>query len=188
MRRGQVSTSTGLLSIIGGVASVSGLVIVLVRTLGVSDVAVSLVSIAVALLTGIYSGYVARAARKLRVAPHVFLSYSHQDQQRAQEIAEALRENGVKVWLDIEQLRPGDQIHSLIEKAVDNADTFVALLSQTERANLAFELGLARAKGIKVIPVLLSDAAIPSDLQGVRYVDLRHDFPHGLAELVKAAS
>jgi len=47
---------------------------------------------------------------------------------------------------------------------------------------------MARARGVKIIPVIVSDAELPFDLRNLRYIDLRHERTAGLQELVKTAT
>jgi hypothetical protein len=39
---------------------------------------------------------------------HIFLSYAGADTQAAHQFAEILRSNGLDVWFDKDNLRPGD--------------------------------------------------------------------------------
>jgi len=76
-----------------------------------------------------------------------------------------------------------------VQRGIEDADAFVALLSEQARPNLLLELGMARARGLRIIPVLVAaEAELPSDLQGLRYIDLRHERSRGLEELVKATT
>jgi hypothetical protein len=173
-------------SIIGLTVSLAGTVYFLKEKLDLSDLSISLVSAIVAGLAGVFSSYGVHIAKKLSYAPRVFISYSHSDQAAASEVVAALRTSGARVWLEEERVKPGESIRKAVEKGIENADTFVALLSEKPGSNLLLELDLARAKGIRVVPVLLSNAEVPLDLQGVRYIDLRHDRSAGIKQLVRA--
>jgi len=188
MKREAISDFVGLVSVVGSISALVALLFILGKSLHFSEFTISVAAAAVGTLVGIFSKYLAGVAKKLRVAPRVFLSYSHDDQEVARIVADALRNRGARIWLDAERVEPGQAFRPAIEKAIDDADTFVALLSEKRSANLMYELGLARAKGLRVIPVLLADAAVPADLEGVRYIDLRPGHPRGLEELVKAAT
>jgi hypothetical protein len=187
MKRGMVSTLASSLSILGSLASLFGILFFLQKSLHMSELAVSGITVIVSGLFGIFSGYLVKLIKKVRVAPRVFLSYSHANQATAEKLSETLRAHGVRVWLDSERMKPGDEIRPMIERAISDTDTFLALLSGRPSPNLSIELGLARAKGLRVIPVLLEGAQIPSDLKDLRYIDLR-DFAHGLSELVEAVT
>lgn len=188
MNRKTIAQTTAVISVVGAVVSAVALLAVLGKTLKLSEFSLSIVSAALGVLAGMYSMYFARFAKKLKLSPRVFISYSHADQTVAREIAEALRTHGARVWLDQERLKPGDSIREAVQQGIDDADAFVALLSEQARPNLLFELGMARAKGLRIIPVLLAEGELPSDLQGLRYIDLRHERSRGLDELVKATT
>jgi len=143
---------------------------------------------ALGLLAGLLSSYLADFTKKLRTAPRVFLSYSRENERAATKVAEALRSHGALIWMDVERLKAGDEFQSVIKKAIDDADSFVLLLSDNQGSFWKYELGLARSKGLRIIPVLLQDVPVPGDLKNLQYVDLRKDFSSGMDELVKAAT
>jgi hypothetical protein len=188
MKRELVSHTATISAVLGAIASLAGLGLYLQKSLHVSELALASVAVILGGLAGIFSKYIADLVQKLRVAPRVFLSYSYANRAVAEKLSETLRARGARVWLDLERMKPGDEIWPTIEKAIEDTDTFIALLSGNLSANLAFELSIARAKGLKVIPVLLEDVQIPSDLKGLRYIDLRGDYSHGLDELVRAVT
>jgi hypothetical protein len=51
----------------------------------------------------------------------VFLSHSAKDRAVVREIAEQLRKDGVKMWLDEWVLKPGDSIPAKIEEGVERS-------------------------------------------------------------------
>jgi hypothetical protein len=87
----------------------------------------------------------------------------------------------------MEQIEPGQSISGTIEKAIRDADTFVALLSKEQGPNLMLELGLAKARGLRVIPVLLEPADVPSDIASLRFIDLTSNRETGLEQLARIA-
>jgi len=177
-----------LLSVVGVIASAGGLILILGRRLSPKDLWLSILSIAAAFIAGLSSKYIAQFARRLSPSHRVFLSYAHSDQPAATEIATLLRSKGAHVWFDLDRVKPGESIRDAIEHAMEDADTFVVLLSNEPSRYLTFELGVAQAKGLRVIPVLLNDAEVPLNLQDVQYIDLRHERSHGLEKLVSAAT
>jgi hypothetical protein len=168
--------------------SLSGLFFIFQKKLHFPELTVSTVTAVMGLLAGLFSSYLAMFAKRLRVAPRVFLSYSRESEGIAKDVAEALRSHGARVWMDVERLKAGDQIELAIERAIGDADTFVVLLTDQQSNFSKYELGLARSKGLRVIPVLFRDVTVPVDLKDIQYVDLRRDFDSGLRELVRAAT
>ena len=132
--------------------------------------------------------FLARLARNFPTSRRVFLSYAHKDSTVAHLLASKLQDAGLKVWLDADQISPGDEISKKIEQAIKESDTFVMLLSDAikENHNLNFELGLATGLAKKIIPVLVSETQVPEYLRQWRYIDLTSESTEGINDLVSA--
>ena len=110
-----------LISIIGSLASLIGFSIILTQLLGFGkELTISLLSILISFLVGTFSVYFARAAKKLLRSRRIFLSYPHENKDLALKISEVLRKAGAKVWVDVEQVQPGESITLIIEKAISD--------------------------------------------------------------------
>jgi predicted nucleotide-binding protein len=192
LHKGRVNRLTEVLSILGAVASFAVLVLTLIFSLGLSaKLSIAVLAIAAGFLAGTFSMYLARTARKLPRARRVFLSYSHNDSSTADEVVNELRKAGAKVWVDTEQLRPGETITHAIEKAINDADTAVLLLSRTPSPHVLSELRHAQEKEVKVIPVILENLDsrdLPPDIQNLGYIDFRRDKKIGLQKLVETVT
>ncbi len=107
----------------------------------------------------------------------IFLSYASEDREQAEEIQLALLSSGHHVFFDKTSLPAGGDYRSRIQRAVQNSDIFVFLISPNSVAqgNYALtELKYARAKWPhpkdKLLPVLLGATewnAIPPYLKSV---------------------
>jgi hypothetical protein len=123
---------------------------------------------------------------------NIFLSYSRKDKGIVERLKNRLEAAGHYVWIDIEDIRGGDQWRRAIAEAIRQADTFVLLLSSNavKSDNVCKELNLAEENKSRVIPVAISSVAIPPDMQyqlaGVQRIDLATDFEHGLKQLLEA--
>ncbi|MDH4137854.1 MAG: toll/interleukin-1 receptor domain-containing protein [Anaerolineae bacterium] len=123
---------------------------------------------------------------------NVFLSYSRKDKGTVERLKNRLEAAGHYVWIDIEDIRGGDQWRRAIAEAIRQADTFVLLLSSNavKSDNVCKELNLAEENKSRVIPVAISSVAIPPEMQyqlaGVQRIDLATDFEHGLEQLLEA--
>lgn len=125
----------------------------------------------------------------------VFLSYSSNDREVAEEIQLALVGSGCEVFFDRETLPPGGDYHARIEAAVRDSDALVFLISPHSVAEGSYaltELKLARAKWPhpkqRVVPVRLHRtpwAAMPPYLRSVTVLE-----PEGnvAAEVLEAVS
>ena len=91
----------------------------------------------------------------------IFLSYAHQDQDRATRIAQALEQAGHQVWWD-RNIRAGRRFSVEIEEALTSADWIVVLWSQTSVVSpwVQDEAAVGRDSG-RLIPALLDNVVPP---------------------------
>lgn len=124
-----------------------------------------------------------------------FLSHNSRDKPAVRDLAKALCDRGISVWLDEEQLPPGIEPEPLLEAAIRSARSVAVLvgaggLGQWELAEMRVALSFAVKGGRSVIPVLLADAPealeLPEFLAGRTWVDFRreHD-PGGMSAMDK---
>ena len=115
-------------------------------------------------------------------APRVFLSSIREDTFRVRPIYKALKAQGFEVWMDKEDLMPGQQWRPEISRAIQNADIFLSFLSeeseikqmQRKRAHISYDLEfvLELNEGMKpVIPVRLDAVQLPLPLLKHQSVD-----------------
>lgn len=115
----------------------------------------------------------------------VFLSHNSRDKPAIRELAELLKERGISVWLDEEQLRPGQPWQEGLEEIVATTGSAAVLVGRDGmgpwqdremRACLSQFVG----RGLPVIPVLLPGApekpSLPLFLAEMTWVDLREGF------------
>ena len=62
---------------------------------------------------------------------HVFLSHSSAESAGARVVAQLLRNTGIEVWLDLDQLTPGEQWSKALEEALKDSGHFVVLVGET---------------------------------------------------------
>lgn len=114
-------------------------------------------------------------------APFLFLSHAGEDSERAQELARHLRDGGLRVWLDIDELRPGDLWMQLIEQALSQVDAFavyVGHLGVQHWVDRELRLALSRNaedSQFRIIPLLSNGSdpkALPLFLQQHHYLQL----------------
>jgi sRNA-binding protein len=127
-------------------------------------------------------------------AASVFISYSHADRELARALAAALRERGLRVWIDEGELKVGDSLIERIATAIAEIDFFLALVSEASRDSnwCRKELALAVTgelgrEGVKVLPVRVDGAAMPDSLLDVYYLAVNADNVSEVAEQVAAA-
>jgi hypothetical protein len=118
----------------------------------------------------------------------VFLSYHSGDSEWVGRLKEHLVSRGLRVWLDSEQIRPGDRYPGALAKAIDTVNCVVVVLSPGSVASpwVEEEFSLALAKRRRVVAALIEDAEPPGFLEGRTWVDFRDPtaFEASLAQLI----
>jgi hypothetical protein len=98
----------------------------------------------------------------------VFLSHSSKDEAVVRAVAERLRKDGLKVWLDDWETKPGDSIPAKIEEGLElsrvlvlcmSANAFGSDWAQLEAGTFRFRDPLNKER--RFIPLRLDDAPIP---------------------------
>jgi formylglycine-generating enzyme required for sulfatase activity len=113
----------------------------------------------------------------------VFLSHSSRDKPWVIQLKDALRRYGVSVWLDKDEIRPGDHFGEALEQALDNSRTVALIVSPEavtsgwvkEEYYRALALATARGTAVQIIPVILRKAELPGFLQSRNWVDFRDE-------------
>jgi hypothetical protein len=87
----------------------------------------------------------------------LFISYSRQDNQATQQIAETLQEIGHDVWFD-DRLEAGQDWWQEISRNIDRCDAFVYLLSPSSSQSeiIEAEYRQAQERGKMILPVLIA--------------------------------
>lgn len=125
----------------------------------------------------------------------VFISYSRKDQKIVDYIVSKLKEDGIDVWIDRENLRGGEHWQERIVKAIKTTDAVVLMLSpnSTKSYNVSKEVDLAGSAARQFFPVVLAPVDVPDSftyyLSGVQWIEL-HLNPenkyHELVEVLRA--
>jgi len=129
--------------------------------------------------------------------PTVFVAYAVEDLEIVRRLSESLRAAGCSPWLDKDRLLPGQNWTQSIERAIADADAFVACFSPrsvSKRGQFQNELrhALDCAKkrpldDVFFLPVRLERCAVPRKItEHVQYVDLFPDWERGAKRLVKS--
>ncbi len=124
----------------------------------------------------------------------VFLSHSSKDKAVVRAIAERLRTDGVRVWLDEWELKPGDNIPAKIEEGLENSRMLVLCMSAnafgSDWATLesqTFRFRDPLNKQLRFIPLRLDEASIKGSLAQFLYINwVTDDREQGYAKLLEA--
>lgn len=143
--------------------------------------------------------------RELSEAATVFISYRRAISGVARKIYDRLSAAGFRTWMDIPDLKPGQDFSASIRSHVDAAmdegwvlllvdstyfgDRFTGFDLCREEATHALQRNALFGQS-RVIPVLLDAPAValagaPAEFRALRYVDLHADFDAGMLELVR---
>ena len=104
----------------------------------------------------------------------VFISYSSDDSNAARRIAEGLRNEGLRPWLDQWEVKAGENFYAKMHEALSSSGSCVVLLSQAIQASspsISSEWSAIQAQAwqrpeFKVVPVSIDPAAaVPTFLQ-----------------------
>jgi hypothetical protein len=119
--------------------------------------------------------------------PAAFFSYSREDSEFVLRLAGDLKAAGANVWLDQMDIVAGQRWDDAVERALADCPRMLVVLSPAavHSTNVMDEVSFALQEGKIVIPILYRDCGIPFRLRRVQYIDLRFDYSHGLAELLK---
>ena len=108
----------------------------------------------------------------------VFLSHSSKDKATVRLVAERLRVDGVRVWFDDWELRPGDSIPAKIEEGLEHSRVLVLCMSahafgsdwaQLEAGTFRFRDPLNQDR--RFIPLRLDDTAIKGSLAQFHHIN-----------------
>lgn len=128
--------------------------------------------------------------KRRRTIVKIFVSYAHEDKDAAHQITTALTKAAMEPWLDVQELRSGDELLAMIAKVLVEAEYFVFVLTQSALTKpwVLTELRMALTSEIergrpKVVVLRLDDCEVPIELRHKVYLDFRGRFDAALTEL-----
>ena len=103
----------------------------------------------------------------------VFISYAHEDRERAHAIAVALEQHGLKVWWDRE-LIAGEQYRPALQERLDAALAVVVLWTVNSIGKTFVRDEANRSlNNNKLVPVLIDDVKPPLGFGETNHLDMR---------------
>jgi TIR domain/Restriction endonuclease len=130
--------------------------------------------------------------RSSKQRPQVFVSYASTDSAAAKAIVEGLRSLDLNVWLDADELRPGNHWAESIRTAISASAYFLLLLSKNSVRSSWLDHGVEavlkelQSRDVTFMPVLLEDCNIPSSLAVYQWFDMRSGVKENLEKLSEA--
>ncbi len=124
----------------------------------------------------------------------VFLSHNSIDKPWVSKLKDDLERYGLTVWLDRDEIRPGDLFARALEEGLDNSRAMALVISPEAMASKwveeeyyrALSLSKRKEEPLRLVPVLLRKTGVPGFLSGRDYVDFRDEeqYSHSVWELV----
>lgn len=139
---------------------------------------------------------VAALQRGSHMHPKVFLSHASEDKDRfVVNFARQLRENGVDVWLDQWEMKPGDSlVDKIFVEGLKDARAVIIVLSAIsvqkpwvhEELNASIVNRISR--GTRLIPVVIDECDVPESLRSTVWqkVDNLDDYSQSLQRILSA--
>ncbi|MFO7696080.1 MAG: TIR domain-containing protein [Anaerolineae bacterium] len=123
----------------------------------------------------------------------VFISYSRKDIAFARILHQALQDNSFETWIDWQDIPPSSEWLTEVYQAIEQADTFVFLISQSSVASEICSLEVAHASrnSKRLIPVVINDIdphQVTPELAALNWLFFREqdDFSQVLQDLIHA--
>ncbi|MCP5115296.1 MAG: toll/interleukin-1 receptor domain-containing protein, partial [bacterium] len=107
--------------------------------------------------------------------PSVFLSHSSADKPFVRELYRRLTRDGVDCFYDEESIEWGDNFVLTLEKAINQCDFLVVVLSPNFIRSKWAQLERTSATPDKIRPLLLEACEIPQFLQSIHRIDVSTD-------------
>lgn len=123
----------------------------------------------------------------------VLISHSSKDKPVVRELAERLKRDGLRVWLDDWEIRPGDLIGLKIQHGLESSRTLILAMSQSyfssewgtlEHHTLLFRDPTNSRR--RFIPVLLEDCNPPDIIAQFSHIDWRQKSDDAYEQLLAA--
>ncbi len=106
----------------------------------------------------------------------VFISYSRSEAALVMDLVEQLDRLGVATFIDVRNLEPGVPWDDTLPAAITASDTIVFVVSYRsvwDSVACRSELQQAIAEGKRIILAIAEPVALPEQLQGLEWIDLR---------------
>ena len=109
----------------------------------------------------------------------VFTSYSRRDIEPVDTVVDGMKESGLSVWIDREEIKAGNQWRVQIVEAIDTCDAFALMLSPNSAAsdNVRKEIDLAQDSNRTIFAMMLEPVKVPAamryQLAGLQFLDVQ---------------
>ncbi|MGC1375720.1 MAG: toll/interleukin-1 receptor domain-containing protein [Anaerolineales bacterium] len=140
------------------------------------------------------SATISQPVEKSETKFDIFLSHNSVDKKWAIKLKSALEKLNIKVWLDKDEIRPGDLFVKALEDGIKESKCIGIIISPEsiasgwvqEEYSHALSIANSAPCTLRLIPILLRDATLPGFLSSRNWVDFRDElnFADNLKRLV----
>ena len=132
----------------------------------------------------------------------IFISYSRKDKEFVERLTQALKDQGLEVWVDLEDIRLGEDWKDRIFWGIAGAGVFIFLISpdSVESKMCNEEIAKAIEYGKRISPIYIRETAIetiPPDIRKINWISCKYekveanivvsdDFNSAIAKIVEA--
>jgi hypothetical protein len=109
----------------------------------------------------------------------VFISHSTKDMKIIEEFKKLVEAQGIKAYVAIEDIHPGDPLWKKIESNIKSSNCLVALMTRegVKSGSVQNELGIARAKGIRIVAIVEKGVEAKGILAELEHIVLDRNRP-----------
>lgn len=119
----------------------------------------------------------------------VFISYSRHDSVFVDKLSGDLRQQGIDVWIDKENILPGKSWQQEIEQGLEKASSLIFILSKSSVLSqwMLSELDAFLTKNKSIFPVIIEDVELmqlPPSIRNIQWIDFQQSYKAGLQLLL----
>lgn len=125
--------------------------------------------------------------KEIKMNTKIFISHSYKDKKVAKILTKELSGLGYNTCDLYQDISSGIEVNKVVKNALDESNVVIALVSSNwlDSQNSLIEFGYARAKGKKIIPVLIDDInTMPIEIGGLKNIKWK-DFDKNIFNKVK---
>lgn len=103
----------------------------------------------------------------------IFISHCLEDSDIALWLARKLKESGLEIWLDHNNIKPGQSIVDSVNSAIESCNVFILLWSDNAQKSqwVNFEWTSAITINKTIVPIILDDTPLPTLLRRILYIE-----------------
>jgi HEAT repeat protein len=122
---------------------------------------------------------------------HVFVAYKHEEKPFVDALIRQVQEAGFQVWVDMEQLRAGENWREEINIAIKDSFAVIVIITPDAKISeyVTYEWAFAQGANIKVIPIMLRETfKMHPQLELLQYLDFTDQSRYPWDKLIQRLS